>query len=69
MQVKCITIEGENAIIAADQFDWLCAQAAKVEKLEKVAEAASEVVAWDWIDNYEDCVDDIVKLKNALDAL
>lgn len=69
MQVKCITIEGENAIIAADQFDWLCAQAAKVEKLEKVAEAAGGVVAWDWSDNDADCVADIAKLGRALDAL
>ena len=65
MQVKCITIEGENSIIAADQFDWLCAQAAKVEKLEKVAEAAAVVVAWDW----SNCVDDMKKLEMALDAL
>jgi len=41
MQVKCIMIDGENAIISADQFDWLCAQAEKVKNLEKVAEAAS----------------------------
>lgn len=69
MRVKCITIEGENAIIAADQFDWLCAQAAKVEKLEAVAAAAREVVAWDWSDNDADCVADIAKLEMALDAL
>ncbi len=41
MQVKCIMIDGENAIISADQFDWLCAQSEKVKNLEKVAEAAS----------------------------
>jgi len=43
MQVKCITIEGENAIISAKEFDWLMAQTAKVEKLEKVAAAAGRV--------------------------
>jgi len=69
MQVKCITIEGENAIIAADQFDWLCEQADKVAKLEKVAEAARDVVAWDWSDNDAECVGDIAKLERALDAL
>lgn len=68
MNVTCITIEGENAIIAADQFDWLCAQAAKVKKLETVAAAAFNVVGWDWSDNDADCVADIEKLKQALDA-
>lgn len=69
MQVKCITIEGENAIIAAEQFDWLIAQADKVEKLEKVAAAAWDVAAWDWSDNDADCVADIAKLERALNAL
>jgi len=69
MNVSCITIEGENAIIAADRFDWLCAQAEKVEKMEKVVEAAVKVVAWDWSDNDEDCVADMRLLWAAVDAL
>lgn len=69
MQVKCITIEGENAIISAEEFDWLMAQAAKIEKLEKVAAAASDVVAWDWSDNDADRVADIAKLERAIDTL
>jgi len=67
MNVTCITIEGENAIISADKFDWLCAQAAKVEKLEKVAEAAVKVVAWNYVD--EDCEEDMNRLLAAVDAL
>lgn len=69
MQVKCITIEGENAIMSAVQFDWLCAQAARIEKLDKVVEAAANVVAWDWSDSGDDRVSDMEKLERALDAL
>ena len=69
MNVTCITIEGENAIIAADRFDWLCAQAAKAEKLEKIAKAAMKVVAWDWSDNDADCVADMRLLMAAIDEL
>lgn len=63
--VKCITIEGENAIIAADQFDWLCSQAKRAAELER---AAREVVKWDWSENDADCVADIERLRNAVDA-
>lgn len=69
MQVKCITIEGENAIIAAAEFDWLMAQAAKVEKLEKVAAAAWDVAAWDWSDNDPEPARDMAILERALNAL
>jgi|WetSurMetagenome_2_1015567.scaffolds.fasta_scaffold827531_2 hypothetical protein len=69
MKVACITIEGENAIISADKFDWLCAQAAKVEKLEKVAEAAVRVVTWDWSDNDAECEADMRLLRAAVEAL
>jgi hypothetical protein len=69
MQVKCITIEGENAIISAAEFDWLMAQAAKVEKLEKVAAAAWDVAAWDWSDNDAEPARDMAILERALNAL
>lgn len=69
MNVSCITIEGENAIIAADRFDWLYAQAAKVEKMEKVVAAARKVIAWDWSDNDADCLADMRLLLAAVDAL
>jgi hypothetical protein len=44
MKVKCITIEGENAIISAAEFDWLCDQARKVEVLLRVVSAAAPEV-------------------------
>jgi hypothetical protein len=69
MNVTCITIEGENAIISADKFDWLCTQAAKVEKLEKVAEAAVKVVTWGWGDNDAECEADMRLLRAAVEAL
>lgn len=69
MQVKCITIEGENAIISAVEFDWLMAQAARVEKLEKIAAAAWDVAAWDWSDNDPEPVLHMAILERALDAL
>lgn len=69
MQVKFITIEGENAIIAAAEFDWLMAQAAKVEKLEKVAAAAWDVAAWDWSDIGPEPARDMAILARALNAL
>jgi len=69
MNVTCIMIEGENVIIATDRFDWLCAQAVNAEKLVKVAEAAEKVVAWDWSDNDVDCVADMSRLRDAVEAL
>lgn len=65
MNVKCITIEGENAIIAAAEFDWLCRQAKRAEMLER---AACDVVKWDWSGNDDDCVADIDRLRNVIDA-
>lgn len=69
MQVKTITITGENVIIASGEFADLCEAAAKAEKLWKVVEAARNVLAWDWSDNVEDCVKDIETLQAAVDSL
>jgi len=69
MNVTCITIEGENVIISAVQFEYLYGQAAKVEKMEKVVEAAVKVVTWDWSDNDADCVADMRLLWAAVEAL
>ena len=69
MNVTCICIKGENAIISAEQFDYLCRQSEKVAKLEKVVDAAVNVVRWDWHDIDEECVADIARLEEALDAL
>lgn len=37
--------------------------------LEKVLHAARDVVRWDWSENDEDCVDDIARLRHAVDAV
>lgn len=69
MNVKCITIEGENAIVAAADFDWLCTQARRAEKLERVLKAALDVIAWDWSDNDDEPVADITRLFDACKAV
>jgi hypothetical protein len=69
MNVTCITIEGENAIVPAVQFDYLREQAAKVEKLEKIANAAVKVVTWDWSDNDAEREADMRRLRKAVEAL
>lgn len=37
-------------------------------RLSKLLHAAENVRRWDWSDNDEDCVDDILKLGDAIDA-
>lgn len=69
MQVRCITIEGENAIVAAADFDQLCELAKRCDRLEIVAQAARAVVGWDWSDNDADCVADIERLRDAVNAV
>jgi len=37
--------------------------------MDAVLDAARDVVRWDWSDNDEDCVDDIERLRKALNAV
>lgn len=54
MKVKCITINGESAIISADGFDVLLEQAKRIEKLGRVAAAASAALHYMRLHNYAD---------------
>jgi hypothetical protein len=66
MKVRAITIEGENVILPAAQFDWLSEQARRVAVLENVAARARAVISWDWSTNDEEPVADICALADAL---
>lgn len=45
------------------------AKTARELALEKVVDAARDVTRWDWSDNDEDCVEDIDRLRRAVDAV
>lgn len=69
MAVKSVTIEGENVIVAASDFDRLCMVERRCLQLEQVVMQAREVVKWDWSDNDEECVADIDLLRKTLDEV
>ena len=69
MEIKCISIEGENAIILAKIFDYLCEKSDRCDALEKLLEAAKDVAYWDWSSNGSEPVAAMEKLKAQIDAL
>lgn len=67
MDVKCITISGNNTIISTVDFDCLVAKASKVDVMEKLVEVARRVARWHW-DSFL-CDDTPEQMKRDLETL